>query len=300
MDIRYGRLFKVPRKIIKLLLSAIYPAVIRIWPLPRVLSIEETIDEIRSGNKSICRFGDSEFLYIIDKINLPYQSQNEQLRIKLREILKFSNLDILVGLPIGYHSLHNLKKKSRRTWRSQIAWIYPRLRKYLDLSKTYYNASITRLYIDYEDPSRSSFLFHKVMEIWEGREVLLIEGQNSRLGAGNNLFEKAAKIERILGPAHNAFEKYDQLILEAIKHPKYKLILVAMGPAAKLLVYELAMKGYQALDIGNLDIEYEWYLKGAKEKVRIPGKYTSEAKGGRVVEDITDLVYQSQIIKKIL
>lgn len=300
MNIRYGRVFKVPRKIIRLFLSAIYPIVIKVWPLPKVLSIEETIDEIRMGNKSICRFGDSEFLYIVDKINLPYQNQNEKLRIKLREILKFSNPNILVGLPIGYHSLINLNKESRRTWRSQIAWIYPRLMKHLDLSKTYYNASMTRLYMDYEDTSKSSFLFYKVMQLWEGREILLIEGEKSRLGSGNNLFDKSEKVERILGPAQNAFEKYDQLLKEALKQPKDKLILVALGPTAKLLVYELAMNGYQALDIGNIDIEYEWYLRGAKEKVKIPGKFTSEAKGGRSVEDIFDTAYQSQIIKKIL
>lgn len=300
MDIRYGRLFKVPRKIIKLLLSAIYPAVIRIWPLPRVLSIEETIDEIRCGNKSICRFGDSEFLYIIDKINLPYQRQNERLRSKLKEILKSNDPNILIGLPIGYHSLNNLKESSEITWRSQIAWIYPRLRQHLDLSKTYYNASMTRLYIEYEDTSRSSVLFHKVMQLWEGREVLLIEGEKSRLGVGNNLFEKTLKVDRILGPAHNAFDKYSELLQEVRKQPKNKLVLVALGPTAKLLVFELAKQGYHALDIGNIDIEYEWYLRGARDRIKIPGKYTSEAKDGRSVDEIPDQTYQAQIIKKIL
>jgi hypothetical protein len=73
-----------------------------------------------------------------------------------------------------------------------------------------------------------------------------------------------------------------------------------MGPTAKPLCYELALKGYQAIDIGNLDVEYEWYLRGATTKIKIPGKYTSEAKGGRIVAEINDENYQAQIIKKIL
>jgi len=300
MNIRYGRLFRLPRIIAKEFFSIIYPIIIRIWPLPKVLSIEETIDRINLEKKSICRFGDSEFLYIIDKINLPYQIQDNILRKRLIEILRFPNSNILVGLPIGYQSLNNLKAESKKIWRSQIAWIYPRLKKYLDLNKIYYNASMTRLFIDFIDTSYSPVLFNKIMKIWEDREIVLIEGEKSRLGVGNDLFEKAVKIERILGPAHNAFKNYNLLIQEALKQSKDKLILVAMGPTAKILVYDLSLAGYQAIDIGNLDIEYEWYLRGAKEKTKIPGKYTSEAAGGRIVEDIDDISYNRQIIKRII
>lgn len=73
-----------------------------------------------------------------------------------------------------------------------------------------------------------------------------------------------------------------------------------MGPTAKPLAYELALTGRQALDIGNLDVEYEWFLLGVTQKVKIEGKYTSEAKGGRVVSDIVDSSYENQIIAKFL
>jgi glycosyltransferase family protein len=300
MNIRYGKQFKVLRKIAKEILSAMYPLVIWIFPLPKVLSIEETIDKIQNGHKSICRFGDSEFLYIIDKINLPYQRQNVQLRDKLMKILKFNNPEILIGLPIGYHSMLNLKKDSRKIWRSQISWVYPRLRKHLDLHKVYFNASMTRLYIEYEDTSKSKVLFEKIKKLWEGRDLLIIEGEKSRLGVGNNLFKEARKIVRILGPAHNAFDRFDEILNEALNQSKDKLVLVAMGPTAKPLVYELAQNGFQALDIGNIDIEYEWYLRGVKERIKIPGKYTSEASEGRIVEDVDDDAYKQQIIATYL
>ena len=233
-------------------------------------------------------------------MNLPFQKQEPELRAKMIQILRSNEPDILVGLPIGYHSLHNLKKKSLLTWRSQIAWIYPRLRKYLDLNKTYYNASMTRPYADYEDKTHSSGYFEKLMKIWEGRNVLLIEGEKSRLGVGNNLFSRTYSVERVLAPMHHSFSKYHELLKEAQKHEKSKLVLIALGPTATALAFDLAKMGYQALDIGNVDIEYEWFLRGVNEKVKIPGKYTSEAKGGREVEDLEDPLYHSQIVAKIL
>jgi glycosyltransferase family protein len=298
MNIRYGKQFKLLRQIIKHFFSAIYPIVIKIWPLPKVLSIDETLDKILNDRCSISRYGDGEFLYIVDKLNLPFQKQDPILRRKLIEILKSNDPLILVGLPIGYHSLHNLNKSGLLTWRSQIAWIYPRLRKYLDMKKTYYNASMTRPYADYDDKSNSKRYFEKLMKIWEGREVLLVEGEKSRLGVGNNLFEKAICVERILAPKHHAFSKYNQIIDEVKKHSFNKLILVALGPTATAMAYDLAKLGYQAIDIGNVDIEYEWYLRKASNKIKIPGKYTSEAPGGRDVEDIDDKIYFDQIIAR--
>lgn len=300
MNIRYSKLFKIPRKIAKHFLSFVYPVVIKRWPLPKVLSINETLDKIIAEKCSISRFGDGEFLYIIDRLNLPFQKQEPELREKLIKVLISNEPNILVGLPIGYHSIQNLKKSSRLTWRSQIAWIYPRLRKNLDLNKVYCNASMTRPYADYEDKSNSKGCFEKLMKIWEGRDVLLIEGEKSRLGVGNDLFSRTNRVERILAPMHHAFSKYHELLKEAQKQDKSKLVLIALGPTATAMAFDLAKSGYQAIDIGNVDIEYEWFLRGVKEKIKVPGKYTNEAIGGRNVEDIADYQYESQIINKIV
>lgn len=300
MNLQYGSFFKYPRKAFKYFLSGIYPLVIRIYPLPKVKSIPETIDKILADKVSICRFGDSEFLFLVEGRDLPYQKQDQRLRNYFSEILESNNGKVLVGLPIGYYSLENLKKESKVTWRAVISWTYPGLFKYLDHHKTYYNASMTRLYMDYEDTSHSDLWFKKVRSIWNDRQILLIEGEKSRLGVGNDLFQNAKSLQRILGPAHDAFDQFDNLLQFALAQDKEKLVLVAMGPTAKPLCYELALAGFQAIDIGNLDVEYEWFLRGAKEKVKIHGKYTSEAKGGRIVADIQDEIYQNQIIAKFL
>lgn len=300
MNLRYSRFARLPRRLIKNALSALYPLVIKIYPLPKVKSIGDTLDEIFENSYSISRYGDSEFLYIIDKLNLPYQRFDDRLSERMKEILVSDLPGHVVGLPIGYYSLDNLIAKSKTTWRSQIAWIYPRLRKYLNLNKQYYNASMTRVYVTFDDKSVSKIYFEKLMKLWNHRKVLLIEGEKSRLGVGNDLFAKCISLERILAPAHHAFAKYDEILAATAAHDRDKLVLIALGPTATVLAFDLAKLGYQALDIGNVDIEYEWYKMGATSKVRIPGKYTSEAVGGRVVEDVQDQAYLKQIIGRHL
>ena len=76
------------------------------------------------------------------------------------------------------------------------------------------------------------------------------------------------------------------------------MILIALGPTATVLAYDLAKQGYWALDIGHLDLEYEWYLIGEGYS-QIPGKYNNEVLGGTEVEELDDADYRSSIIKMI-
>ncbi|MCX8490703.1 MAG: GT-D fold domain-containing glycosyltransferase, partial [Cyclobacteriaceae bacterium] len=67
-----------------------YPLVLKIWPLPRIKSIPETIQKIIEDHCSIVRFGDSEFLFLTQKLDLPYQEYDQKLAEKLLLILKNS------------------------------------------------------------------------------------------------------------------------------------------------------------------------------------------------------------------
>ena len=50
------------------------------------------------------------------------------------------------------------------------------------------------------------------------------------------------------------------------------MILITLGPTATILAYDLAMQGYQAIDLGQVDNEYEWFLRHATERIVIEGK----------------------------
>ena len=139
--------------------------------------------------------------------------------------------------------------------------------------------------------------FKLIQQIWADKDILLIEGEKSRLGVGNDLFDNVKSIRRILAPNTNAFDHYDAIMKIVQKYsPNEYLILLALGPTATVMAYNLAQKGYQAIDIGHIDIEYEWYRMGASHKVPIPSKYVNEADAGVGVGDIHDEKYKKEII----
>ncbi|MBS7021576.1 MAG: DUF1792 domain-containing protein [Firmicutes bacterium] len=52
------------------------------------------------------------------------------------------------------------------------------------------------------------------------------------------------------------------------------IILLAIGPTATVLSYDLADNGFQVIDIGHLDVEYQWYLMQAKKKMPLENRTT--------------------------
>lgn len=140
------------------------------------------------------------------------------------------------------------------------------------------------------------------MKVWENREVAIIEGNETRLGCGNDFLKHALSVERILTSPENAFSKKEEnetFVKDKISTGK--LILLALGPTATIIAYDLSECGYQALDIGHCDIEYEWFKLGTKEKIAIRGKYTSEVNGGNSVDkSLVDEKYLNEIIAQIM
>ncbi len=54
-----------------------------------------------------------------------------------------------------------------------------------------------------------------------------------------------------------------------------------------------------ALDIGHIDIEYEWFLRNASDKEVVEGKYVNEVYGGELVGECLNEEYLRQIIEVI-
>ena len=61
-------------------------------------------------------------------------------------------------------------------------------------------------------------------------------------------------------------------------------------------IYDLCLLGYQALDIGHIDIEYEWMKMGTLVQTKIEGKHVNEVVGGDDFGDCEDPRYLSEII----
>ena len=78
-----------------------------------------------------------------------------------------------------------------------------------------------------------------------------------------------------------------------------KLILLMLGPTAKVLGFQLSREGYQAIDIGHIDSEYEWYQMGASYKVNLQHKHTAEHNYDTDIIFLQDNDYENSIIGRI-
>ena len=64
-------------------------------------------------------------------------------------------------------------------------------------------------------------------KIWNSKNILIIEGEKSRLGMGNDLFDNAKSIKRIICPSINAFHVYDKIIKKVINLNEKRLIITS-------------------------------------------------------------------------
>lgn len=275
----------------------------------QILTSEETVSYIIRNHCSVARFGDGEFQMITHFLHNgtqenfhvdTFQEYSLDLAKRLLEVLKSDNPDLLICIPFS------LKKSSvyrgygrtffEREWLLRKGIITPILQQRL-----LGDSCFTRFYLERSDIKNKVQYVSLLKKIWEGKNLLIVEGEQSRLGVGNDLFDNAVDIHRLLCPATNAFEKY-ALILSEIKQKIHQdvLILLALGHTATVLAYDLAKCGYQAIDVGHIDIEYEWMRMKAKHKVAVLNKYVNEVKEGRIDTNLeNDLTYQKQIIGRI-
>jgi glycosyltransferase family protein len=175
---------------------------------------------------------------------------------------------------------------------------------YLDINRIYYNAFFTRVYMPFNKTDKHyqncGRYFEKVKKTWAGRDVVICEGQGTRFGMFNDLLDGAKSISRIICPARGAFDKYDAILSAFNDIGMDNLILAALGPTATVLAYDLCKKGHQAIDIGHLDLEYEWFLRKEQTGTPLEFKYVEGSKEGRIVQPLDDPEYKKQIIKRIV
>lgn len=268
------------------------PACVGKYVFPHIMSLQDTIQAIVQDHKSIARFGDGEFGLMFGDARWRFQRTDEKLALRLRQVVTSDKPDILIGLNNFYGDLSHRTTHDADGIRS---YITPAIRaqhmQLLNTKQVYANACISR--------ATSWDVVNLQKTIWNEKDCVFIEGKLTRMGVGNDLFDNAHSIQRILCPAENAFNHYENILNEAMKLPKDKTILIALGPTASVLVYDLALIGYHAIDIGHVDLSYEWLIRNGGAKTAVSTKYNNEYPEGYIVEDILDPVYDSQIIADV-
>lgn len=275
-----------------------------------ILNSEQSVKYIVDNKLSVCRFGDGEFAMVYhfcdggNSSNFyikAFQDYSEELAKKLYEVLQndSQNKKYVVGIPYPIRDTTDYSGLDKIFWRRFTILDIDRFNKILNPSVTYIDSCFTRFYLNHKNRDFKHYI-NLLRSIWDNLNICIVEGENSRLGVGNDLFNNAKDIKRILCPTTNAFNKYQDIIRAIQKCPKFDLYLLALGHTATVMAYELSSLGLWAIDIGHIDIEYEWYLRKANAKEAIPNKYVNEIEDGRKLTACNDELYNSQIIEKVL
>ena len=232
----------------------------------QVHTIDETIDELLNTEKSMVRFGDGEIV-MIKGVDLMLQKASPEIGQGLANILAYPYDDLIVTIPGIFDTLSDHRKASRQFWKDHLLFCRKTYEKYCNPGRVYYSTFVSRCYYFGQDRSRCDDWFAKIRKIWENRDIVIVEGTKTHNGVGNDLFDSARSIERIICPPRDAYSALPAILEECLYYDKDKLFLLSVGVAAKFLALELFQKGYRVLDIGNMDMEYEWYVRQAPDKI---------------------------------
>lgn len=269
--------------------------------LPIIHSSEALLNKVIEESCSLCRFGDGELEIMRGKERPWFQAVTDQLSNRLREVFAADNPKILIAVSDNFGNLECYTDETAHSIRKYVSGgTRNELMNMLGAQREYYDAYVTRPYIMYKNKSHAELIFSLFKKVWKKRRLLIVEGEKSRIGVNNDLFSGVQGIRRIICPAQNAFDKYEEILNTVINNvAEGELVLISLGPTATVLAYDLSMAGVQALDIGQLDNEYEWCKAGVTVRKEIPGKSVAELSWCHNPEGINNEEYYGQIIQYI-
>lgn len=279
-------------KLANLLYELADPRTLEKVKLPKVLNLYDSLYALVDSNKSLARFGDGEFKIMMGE-NINFQQYDSKLAKRLEEVLKNDLDDLMVGVPDTFGFCYS--DYFRRVLVSCRDYLY----KYMNFEKNYVDAFLTRQ-SKFDSETKGNDYYRNLKKLWENRDIVIVEGQGSRLGIGNDLFSNTNSIKRILCPIKDAYSKYDEILNICQKQSKDTLFIIALGPTATVLAYDLCQLGYRALDVGHVDTMYEWFLRKATKSIPIEGKIVfNEERNKNSIKPCKDKKYYEQIISEI-
>ncbi|MBE5899973.1 MAG: DUF1792 domain-containing protein [Lachnospiraceae bacterium] len=265
------------------------------------IEMGELFRMLREEKKSLSRFGDGEFEIIRGNDRGWFQKKDNNLALRLNEILVEEQDDVIIAIANNFGNLDKYTDDAADGIRE---YVTPEARKdilrLLSKKRMYGDAYVTRPYLMYKDKTYINTIIDGFRSVWNSRRVIIIENKYSRIGINNDLFDNVVQIRRVICPHKDAFSFYND-IKEAIYKfaDKDDLILVSLGQTATILSYDLGINGYQAIDIGQIDTEYEWYLRGANDRIEIPGKSVAELTWWHEPEVTSNRDYNEQVVCSI-
>ncbi len=219
----------------------------------QVIDERATLRALCERRASLARYGDGELEIMIGR-DIHFQEYDPRLARRLREVLRAASPKFLVGIP-NFDVLQIKTASRQRNWDRYRLMFSHLVRR----NAEYFSAFVSR-------PAsvvglESAEYFRAFEPLWSGRDVVLVH--NNAETVKHPLLSGARSLRHVACPPKNAFAHYDRLFEEAAAHLATPdvLYLIAAGPTAGVLAWDLAQRGAQALDIGHLTNAYDEFLR---------------------------------------
>ncbi|WP_104721365.1 GT-D fold domain-containing glycosyltransferase [Helicobacter mesocricetorum] len=230
---------------------------------PNIKNSFETLEILLQTQKSFIRFGDGEYI-LMNGGSIGFQKYDANLARALETIITSEDENLLIGL--GYNYFRMPPDNARSPW-FKYTWVmknYPIIKKYLIPNKEYGATELSQIYAGYKDYDFKAH-YAGLKKLFADKKILLVCGDKVLANVQYNLFEEAQEIATIYGATKHAYESIGVLKEEILKFPKDWVLVFALGPAGKVLGYEMFKLGYRVLDIGHSIKDYDAY----KRKLRM-------------------------------
>ena len=236
--------------------------------VPEIYDIRQTVEMLSDTGKSFSRFGDGEFKIMTERnVDHVFQKRNAELSERLVQIIS-SQCD---SVEVGINRIYFYKDGFEHPYIEN--FIYGRgygsmilNNGYIGYFKRehYYDSIFSIPYHHYVLPNEFfDDYFESVKNIWKGKRILLVTGDVEMMEYRHSIFDSAKSIELLEISRKNAFGAISKR-LPKMKSRDY-VVLFACGLAATVLSYDIGLDGrFQAIDIGHLPKEYEFYKNGLK------------------------------------
>ncbi len=224
-----------------------------------ILTPEQTIQLLEDKKKSIIRFGEGEIDYIKGE-DLTFQDYDKRLSQRLLELLTVQEDGLCIGIP--YFFMNPVNNLTEYALQRALA-IAPKrkfIKKKCKKEIQYIDASFLLPYETYllEDYEK---YYTRMQGMLKDVDVTVICGEGILDRLQYDALEVCKSVEYIYAPSMNAFANYDNMLSQAMQVDKSRLVLIILGPTAKVLAYDLHKAGYTAWDIGHYLKDYDAYKK---------------------------------------
>lgn len=254
------------------------------------MSIHQTNRLLNQGF-SIIRFGDGE-IELLNGNGIYFQEFRDELRYNLTLIINSDIEKLIICLPDIFQSRKHLISQSKIYWNLHIFKNYFFYRRISSQFRIYGNSFFSRPYYIYQDKSKSKEYFDEFKNMIKGRRVFLFEGDHTYFAVGNDLLNSAIQVNRIICPSQNAFDYVEKIYDYETLFTEDSLIILSLGPSAKVIGFRFHKNGFHVLDAGHLSLEYNWYLTKSNTKI------SNEHYISKFTEKDLSL-YKQQIVGKI-